>query len=358
MKNEGAAFFMGTNTADGYVSLFPELFDAKDGWTVYLIKGGPGTGKSGLMKRIAQEAQQRGYLVQRVYCSSDPKSLDAVRIPALKVCLLDATAPHTLDPQYPGAAETIVNLGEAWNEKKLQENAQRIFTLTDCNKDLHRRSVLFFQAAACAMEDSRRRGLRTLSTEKIERYAQRFAARELICSNAKGEEKRCFLNGNTPNGFLTMFDTAEFYCDKIIRITDETGAAAGELMENLRRYAIGNGVRVLTCLNPFLPNGRPLHVIFPEERIGFFTDNFLQHFTPYAHKTLRGARFEKADEPVSGKQRIQFNKKAATQFIGDGVALLDKAKKVHDELEQFYIDAMDFERVNQITEDLMKEIFG
>ncbi len=59
MKNEGAAFFMGTNTAQGYFSLFPELFDAKDGWTAYLIKGGPGTGKSGLMKRIAAKAQQR-----------------------------------------------------------------------------------------------------------------------------------------------------------------------------------------------------------------------------------------------------------------------------------------------------------
>ena len=358
MKNEGAAFFMGTNTAQGYFSLFPELFDAKDGWTAYLIKGGPGTGKSGMMKRISAKAQERGYAVERVYCSSDPQSLDAVRIPALKVCLLDATAPHTLDPQYPGAAETIVNLGEAWDREKLKENAQRIMVLTDGNKALHKRSVMFFQAAACALEDSRRRALRSLNTDKIERYAQRFVARELTVSSGKGTERRCFLNANTPNGYLTLFDTAEAACDRIIRITDETGAAAGELMEALRRYAIGNGVDVLTCLDPFRPEGRPLHVIFPNERIGFFTDNARQSFKPCAHKTLRSARFEQEDAALSGRQRLLFNKKAAAQFLGDGTALLDKAKRVHDELEQLYIDAMDFDRVDQMTEALAKKIFG
>ena len=129
-------------------------------------------------------------------------------------------------------------------------------------------------------------------------------------------------------------------------------------MENLRRYAIGSGVDVLTCLNPFQPDGRPMHVIFPNERIGFFTDNFLQSFKPYAHKTLRSSRFEKQEDALSIRQRLLFNKKAASQFIGDGVALLDKAKRVHDELEQLYIDAMDFDRVDKITEDLAKEIFG
>ena len=358
MKNEGAAFFMGTNTADGYYSLFPELFDRKDGWTVYLIKGGPGTGKSGLMKRVAQEAQRRSLIVQRVFCSSDPKSLDAVRIPALKVCLLDATAPHTLDPVYPGAVETIVNLGEAWNKEKLRQNAPRVVALTDGNKALHQKSVQFFRAASCAMEDSRRRGLQRLNTEKIERYARRFAARELSGSEAGGEEKRCFISGNTPNGYLTLLDTVGFYCDKIIRVTDETGTASGLLMDYLRRYALDSGVRVLTCLNPFLPHGKPLHVIFPEERIGFFTENHLQSFKPYAHKTVNGARFVKEDAAPDGKQRIRFNQKAAAQFLGDGVALLDKAKKVHDELEQIYMDAMDFEKVDKITEDLCGEIFG
>ncbi len=358
MKNEGAAFFMGTNTANGYFSLFPELFDAKDGWTVYLIKGGPGTGKSGLMKLIAQQAEERGLIVQRVFCSSDPQSLDAVRIPARKVCLLDATAPHTLDPQYPGASETIVNLGEAWDREKLRANAQRIITLTDSNKALHRRSVLFLEAAACAMEDSRRRALRNLNVEKIERYAQRFAARELSAGDRKGKETRCFLNGCTPNGYLTLFDTAAHYCNRIVRVTDETGAAAGELMDALRRFALGSGVDVLTCLNPFVPNGRPLHIIFPNEQIGFFTDNSLQSFKPYAHKTLRSARFEQDNTALNGRQRLLFNKKAAAQFLGDGIALLDKAKRVHDELERFYIEAMDFEQVNKITEDLAKEIFG
>ncbi|HBL40746.1 MAG TPA: hypothetical protein DDY98_03930, partial [Ruminococcaceae bacterium] len=66
MKQTGTAFFMGTNTASGYFSLFPELFDAKDNWTAYLIKGGPGTGKSRLMKKIAEEAERHEMIAERI----------------------------------------------------------------------------------------------------------------------------------------------------------------------------------------------------------------------------------------------------------------------------------------------------
>ena len=45
-------FFLGANTPQGFVSRFDQLADPTDGWREFVIKGGPGAGKSTLMKMI------------------------------------------------------------------------------------------------------------------------------------------------------------------------------------------------------------------------------------------------------------------------------------------------------------------
>ena len=112
-------YFLASNSCDGFISYFDTCFDPKDGWKSYIIKGGPGTGKSSFMKKIAKRAEEEGYSVHRCPCSSAPDSLDAVVIPKLKVSVLDGTAPHVIDPKYPGAVENILNFGDFWNKEKL-----------------------------------------------------------------------------------------------------------------------------------------------------------------------------------------------------------------------------------------------
>lgn len=88
------SFFLGANSPTGFVSQFSKVYNLTDGWRVYIIKGGPGTGKSSLMKKIAAAAQNIGLSTQLCYCSSDPKSLDAVIIPERLFMIADGTAPH------------------------------------------------------------------------------------------------------------------------------------------------------------------------------------------------------------------------------------------------------------------------
>ena len=81
MEQKYNARFLGANTPEGFISLFDELYDPAEDWRAYIIKGGPGTGKSRLMRRVADELEQAGYTAQRVLCSSDPDSLDGVIFP-------------------------------------------------------------------------------------------------------------------------------------------------------------------------------------------------------------------------------------------------------------------------------------
>ena len=45
-------YFLAANSGNGFLSLFDTCYSAKDGWKVYIIKGGPGTGKSSLVNEI------------------------------------------------------------------------------------------------------------------------------------------------------------------------------------------------------------------------------------------------------------------------------------------------------------------
>ena len=44
-------FFLGTNTGAGFVSLYSAFAAPEDGAFIWYIKGGPGNGKSTLMRR-------------------------------------------------------------------------------------------------------------------------------------------------------------------------------------------------------------------------------------------------------------------------------------------------------------------
>ena len=114
-------FFLGANSCKGFESHFSDCYDARDGWCAYIIKGGPGTGKSSFMRHFASHAIQKGEEVILCPCSSDPESLDGVILPRKKTVLLDGTAPHVVEPSFPGVCEEIINLGEFWDAEKLKK---------------------------------------------------------------------------------------------------------------------------------------------------------------------------------------------------------------------------------------------
>ena len=89
-------YFLGANTPSGFYSLYHELSDPDKFKRVYVIKSGPGSGKSTLMRRVGRHARAAGYDVEEILCSGDPDSLDAVIVPALGAAVVDGTSPHVI----------------------------------------------------------------------------------------------------------------------------------------------------------------------------------------------------------------------------------------------------------------------
>ena len=91
-------FYLGANSPTGFYSLYDQLLEPEQAETIYILKGGPGCGKSSLMRRVAQQAAQAGETVEYILCSADPDSLDGVVLPRLGAALVDGTAPHGTAP--------------------------------------------------------------------------------------------------------------------------------------------------------------------------------------------------------------------------------------------------------------------
>ncbi|MGN0492206.1 MAG: ATPase, partial [Acutalibacteraceae bacterium] len=147
MENLNLKYFLAANSCEGFCSAFADSYDADGEWRVFIIKGGPGTGKSSFMKYLAARAADKGEKILLCPCSSDPDSLDAVIMPEKKLAVMDGTAPHTVDPAFPGACEKILNFGEFWDDSAFLADKRQIIETTRLNKALHKTASRYMRAA-------------------------------------------------------------------------------------------------------------------------------------------------------------------------------------------------------------------
>lgn len=358
MEQFGYKCFLGANSAEGFVSQFGNCYAAEDGWRAFIIKGGPGTGKSSFMKYFAVKAADRGLAVTLCPCSSDPDSLDAVILHDKKIAILDGTAPHTVDPVYPGVCESILNFGAFWNAEKLKADAATVLETTARNKALHQAASRYIRGAGLLVADNFKTALACTDIAKTDAYARRLCKRLIPKKEGAGREWIRFLGGVTPKGVVSFGSSLAGAAKQIMVFKDETGSASHIIMERIRAHALANGWETITFKNPLLPSLITDHVFLPELSLAFVTENRFTRFDP-ALKRVHARRFVSERQLHLSRERMKFNRKATERLLLAAGETLAKAKAVHDELERCYIGAMDFKRLTrfaeQFTEELLRE---
>lgn len=351
------AFFLGANTPKGFVSFFDELYNPYVNTDAYIIKGGPGTGKSTFMKKIADEAEKRGLSTERIYCSSDPSSLDALVVPEKGFSICDGTSPHIMEPRFPGVAENIINAGEFWDSAKLRKNGDEIRKLFFENSLWHRKSARYLAAAGHIDEQSRAFTERYVRREKIDSFSSRFIHRELACEkkSAVGDRKRRFISAVTPKGNVFFKDTVTALCPRVIGIDDRQGCISALITQAIGEGTVKNGYDVIYCHCPMKPNESE-HLLIPEKGIAIIRLSDAAGEIP-CDRIVHARRFMTEDF-YENRTMLKFNNKIKDELIKESVACMKKAKSVHDELEKIYIDAMDFKRLNEFYCNFIEKLFA
>lgn len=350
------ATFLGANTPDGFVSLFDELYNPYRSCRAFIIKGGPGTGKSTLMKKIGALCREKDLDTEWVCCSSDPSSLDGIIIPQKGICVADGTSPHTLEPRFPGAVENIINTGDFWDREKLFERQDEIRSLTLENSIYHRRSAKYLAAAGSINSESIRLTGKCIDPDKISGFALRFAARELPCKKdtRPGRRIKRFISALTPEGPVFLDGTVNALASRIIGIDDEYTLASGLLTERIGEAAIKNGYDVIFCHCPFKPE-QCEHIIIPEMKLALITLKTAHKTQLQFDRVLHVKRFLR-EELSSYACTLRFNRRLIKELTAEAIDSLKKAKKTHDKLENIYIAAMDFAALEKYCENLANSL--
>ncbi|HIS68071.1 MAG TPA: hypothetical protein IAA58_01690 [Candidatus Gallacutalibacter stercoravium] len=352
-------FFLGANAPGGFVSRFDHLYSPQEGWFAYILKGGPGTGKSSLMKRAAEEAHCANIPVELIHCSSDPDSLDAVIFPRCKACIVDGTAPHTLDPRYPGVADAIVNLGECWDGAQLEAARTQIIQASEKTSGYHQRAQRYLAACGALQDDCHRMIRAGLDLDKLQRFAANLCKRLFSkAGGAPGRETVRLISAVTPEGIVYYEDTLKQFCDYIYVIEDEFDSMGSVLLEQIRDKALLAGADVISCYCPMSPLKRIEALIIPSINFAFAVANSwhpLSGITPY--RRIHARRFLKAGLVSARRQKLGFNRRISRALLAEAVTNLRLAKETHDELEAFYERSMDYSKVDAIYDSLIADIF-
>ncbi len=356
-------FFLGSLSPSGFTGWFAEAA-AAPGVRAYLVKAGPGCGKSTLMRRLAaQDAAhptERGvHRIERIHCSSDPDSLDGVLLTDVGALFLDATAPHTLDCKYPGAAERVVSLYDALDNGYLSAHSAEILAAGAKNSALLGKAGAHF-ALACGLLDQRRAlAAGALDTARLQAFGRHLAARTMParCGIMSGKQEHRLLSAPTPRGLTVFRDTVPALADNILALHDAYGAAAPLLLAQLAEHARKNGYDAILCHCP-TDQTRLEHLILPGPGLAFVTSNAWHPMAFPGQKNLRLRRFLDTEALRAHRHTMNTQKHCADALLCETYALQARAKAVHDRLERYYITAADFGAVDAVRAALEQQLFA
>ncbi len=347
-------YFLAANSCEGFISHFGECYNPNDNWKAYIIKGGPGTGKSSFMKKIAKTAEIKNQDCILCPCSSDPNSLDAVILPKQKKVIMDGTAPHTLDPRYPAVCEEILNFGQFWNADKIT-NSKEIIEITNENKKFHKTAANHLKAAGEIMKDSYKKILSSIDQEKVKKFGFNLCKKYITTTDKSAYEWKAFLGGVTPQGNIIYPETITENYKNLVIISDNSHCVSNIIMNTVKNFALEKGFEIITLKNPLLPSLCD-HIIIPKLSLAFVTEDQNTLFDANSRR-IHARRFINRKKASTYKESLKLNKKFINNLLSAATDNLKKAKQVHDTLESFYINAMDFEALNNFAENFAQKVF-
>lgn len=312
-------YLASANTGNGFINFFNNINQEKNSFN-YIIKGGPGTGKSSLMKTVAKHFKSKGYKIEYFYCSSDATSLDGIRIK--NISIVDGTAPHITECCMPMIDSKILNVCD-FIELDLSSHRKKISNLLERKSTYYKNTYLYFNIIK-----------NLISLERPEKIIE--------IANIKQISKFNFYKNRNKN-----FKERTLFSSYI----NEKG------LENL--YGKNKYRNIIVLNGNIIDNKEPFNFLtkkLNENNLGY--TKFMSILNPdYIEAVLINSSNILFVSKDAYNSVVKFKNCSIINLLIKKIAFqLYKAKTTHKKIESYFISAMNFKKLSTFTNNLIKEI--
>jgi len=336
MKNKNGVrhYFAEGLTTRGYISLLPNMMPS---WQrAYVLLGGPGTGKSTMIKVIGLELLDRGYDIDFLRSVRDPNSMAGFIIPRMGLAMLDAMEVSPLRWQAPGVVEKFTDFSLFCNELKLEKQRSSIIEIEKRLLDLQMTledelaselgSVIGARGSKLPMEKGNISWILGNSAQlkvKKENTGPWPLAENALKLLQKSVINPFFLHGLTAEGWLNLAPHFLTDFDQIRLEGDETLDALDWVLREAQQL----GQLIEIVLHPLNPD-EVIGITFPERHLAIWQGN---------PENLQDQGLER---PLSEKLK----------------ETLASWQTNRSQLKAIYMEAINFDQVDSFRESLINQI--
>lgn len=346
MRDDG--YFAASNSGEGFKNYYEEVFGGSD--RIFVIKGGPGTGKSRFMSEVAEYAAAHDWECERYYCSSDPNSLDGIKLfrEGEVISVIDGTPPHAWEPRLPGVRDEIVNLGDFWNGARLRERGEDIKAIEARKKELWRAAYRWLSGSLDMC-----RVVRDISIKYLDGDALQRRARELVADIPDGKEFKTEVGLISSVGMYGEISLGEYFrrASRLYLVNDYLMTAHLLLVE-LLALARSKKLSVRISYDPV--DAERLDGIYFEESGLCVAVGKVRDEREFDSIDMR----EFCHPDYDAMRSAEYADSARRAMLGGACDTLDEINRLHFKLEEIYVSAMDFAAKEKFTREFCKKIFG
>ncbi len=342
-------FFLGANSNIDFISYFKQLHEQNSSMQLLILKGGPGSGKSSLMKKVLKYALAHNHEVEVIPCASDPLSLDAFIDKTADFAMMDGTSPHMEDPSLPGANHHILYTGDLWDCATLNQSSGKIRHLNTRIGDYHKGAASYIKAASALLDENLRYSKRYINKAPLAGFAEKICT-QLPKGDYKAEKVR-LLSAVSVGEIKYFKDTVSSLADKIYVLEDKWGGAADFLMKHIENAAAVCGAQIIRCPCSIMPE-KTDHIIIPAAKMAVVTQNCFLPIDVGEKNNAEKFYYQMPEGALLEERLLE-----AQKLLQKACTLVYEAKLLHDKLELIYVNAMDFSQMDGFFKDIIKKFY-
>ncbi len=335
-------YFAAANSYKGFVSFFDKVFPSEKFDRIYVLKGGPGTGKSSFMKKISASLKEGKKGIEEIYCSSDPNSLDGLIAEnnGKRIAILDGTAPHERDAVIPGAIDEIINLGNGWDSRWLKAKKDKILRIGKEKSAAYKCAYSYLKVAGSADDF-----IMNIYQSIFDENKAKNKAEEILSDISTSQKQQITTRLISSFGRYGYHKINGYESDlgRILRVSgDEYSSYL--FIKKISETAYLKGISFVNLLSPLNPS--------TSEGISLISANLTVLKADVGD--INSIEFLTDDKVYS--ERTRRAKEIRKIALEEAERWFSIASELHFQLEEIYSEAMDFNNNNKILAEKLHEI--